>query len=224
MPRPPPVGYPIHRGTTGRVPRPTPSPHVPAKLRLGPTRPVREHRRGPWERGRPARLDDCGPAAGCPLRASGPGGRDARAPRDAPRTTWLRGRDDRRSRSPVIVSHSVDRSSLGPSSGLVAETTPERTVPAPDTARKMLPRTEPARCRRNRMIANREGGHNLHVCGGSRRCSSSTQAQPRPRSSDRAIDIESEELGCVDSENAAGQLGAVRREEEQCRGQIRLEP
>ena len=40
------------------------------------------HERRPWERGRPARINDGGPSVGCPLLASGRGGRGARAPRE----------------------------------------------------------------------------------------------------------------------------------------------
>ena len=43
--------------------------------------PARLNNRLPWERGHPARVDNRGPSAGRPLRAFGPGGQDARAPR-----------------------------------------------------------------------------------------------------------------------------------------------
>ena len=72
-------------------PRPRPEgagSSAPATPRLEPT----NHARSPWERGRPARMADGGPAAGCQLRASGPGGRDARVPRGAARVAAGAGR------------------------------------------------------------------------------------------------------------------------------------
>ena len=54
-----------------------------------------------WERGHLARMDTGGPAATrVHSRACGPGGQDARAPRDASRKTWLECNDAGASRSP----------------------------------------------------------------------------------------------------------------------------
>ena len=64
-----------HLGERWRGPRPG----ALTKLPIGPTR----HVTPAWERGHPARLNNRGPSADRPLRASGPGGQDARAPREA---------------------------------------------------------------------------------------------------------------------------------------------
>ena len=55
----------------------------PVGRRFGSTRRDRRRESNSRERGRPARSNDGGHPAGRPLRASGPGGRDARAPRGA---------------------------------------------------------------------------------------------------------------------------------------------
>ena len=66
----------------------------PARPR--PKRRARSRRPGPWERGRPARMDNRGPAAHC--------GRDARAPGDTARKAWLDREVDDASLTPVRIS------------------------------------------------------------------------------------------------------------------------